>query len=365
MSRLGQFRRDTLQNWKSANPILADGEFALVAADPNAPHNYTYWVVGNGVSKFTELPMNSIESSGINISGITDDLNQSDSSTQVISQKGIRKGFASVNVYDASVANAIDYATLADAIAVVPDYYKNRGLILKFKNSTSNKEEIYRLEASTWSTNIADWKQLDNLEAIVELQDAVFPLTLNIHVFENIVEYNPSGNSITVTITGTHKGSSISLTNVKVTCGSNILNLGNGNNLSGNISLAAEGLNIIKATGTYERQTSSASTNVRSVRKSNMGINAATTIEALGTTDLGHSALLASASRITQCQATSKGYLWIVTPFKVSAVATDPNFTFVVAMNRLNTTEYNGTGGLNYYRSIDMIDISNLTYYVR
>lgn len=55
MARLGQFRRDTLANWQSQNPILADGEFILVAMDSANPRNYNKWACGNGTSTFTQL----------------------------------------------------------------------------------------------------------------------------------------------------------------------------------------------------------------------------------------------------------------------------------------------------------------------
>lgn len=86
MARLGQFRRDTLANWQSQNPILADGEFALVASDSENPHKYNYWVCGNGTSTFTQLPMAEM-ASGVGITGITSELGFSES--LAMSQKGI------------------------------------------------------------------------------------------------------------------------------------------------------------------------------------------------------------------------------------------------------------------------------------
>lgn len=55
MARLGQFRRDTEINWLSQNPILADGEFILVATDSANPRSYNKWKCGNGTSTFKEL----------------------------------------------------------------------------------------------------------------------------------------------------------------------------------------------------------------------------------------------------------------------------------------------------------------------
>ena len=56
MARLGQFRRDTEANWLAINPILADGEFVLVATDTANPKKYNKWKCGNGQSRFSALP---------------------------------------------------------------------------------------------------------------------------------------------------------------------------------------------------------------------------------------------------------------------------------------------------------------------
>ena len=55
MARLGQFRRDTYENWMAENPILADGEFFLVAMDSSKPREYTKYGCGDGTSTFNEL----------------------------------------------------------------------------------------------------------------------------------------------------------------------------------------------------------------------------------------------------------------------------------------------------------------------
>lgn len=51
-----QFRRDSKENWLKANPILLDRELILVATDPFNPFKYDNIKVGDGISKFSELP---------------------------------------------------------------------------------------------------------------------------------------------------------------------------------------------------------------------------------------------------------------------------------------------------------------------
>lgn len=64
MARLGQFRRDTYENWMAENPILADGEFFLVAMDSSKPREYTKYGCGDGTSTFNELKTYLFEGGG-------------------------------------------------------------------------------------------------------------------------------------------------------------------------------------------------------------------------------------------------------------------------------------------------------------
>lgn len=55
MARIGQFRRDTLLNWILANPVPDDGEFILIAPNPEFPNAYTQFKVGDGIHTFAQL----------------------------------------------------------------------------------------------------------------------------------------------------------------------------------------------------------------------------------------------------------------------------------------------------------------------
>lgn len=52
-----QLKRGTLENWLKADPILMDGELALVATDASKPTVYDSKKVGDGIHKFSELEM--------------------------------------------------------------------------------------------------------------------------------------------------------------------------------------------------------------------------------------------------------------------------------------------------------------------
>ena len=51
-----QLKRGTLENWLKADPILLDGEMALVATYASKPTVYDQYKVGGGSKKFSELP---------------------------------------------------------------------------------------------------------------------------------------------------------------------------------------------------------------------------------------------------------------------------------------------------------------------
>ena len=52
-----QLRRDTLTNWIKEDPILMDGEVALVAIDDAHPNTYEHKKIGDGIHKFSELTL--------------------------------------------------------------------------------------------------------------------------------------------------------------------------------------------------------------------------------------------------------------------------------------------------------------------
>ncbi len=52
-----QLRGDTLANWLKYDPVLMEREVAIIASNPDKPKVYDLKKVGDGTSKFSELPM--------------------------------------------------------------------------------------------------------------------------------------------------------------------------------------------------------------------------------------------------------------------------------------------------------------------
>lgn len=57
MASLVQLKGDTLARFEKINPVLRIKEPALIALDPANPTKYTHMVIGDGKSKFKDLPM--------------------------------------------------------------------------------------------------------------------------------------------------------------------------------------------------------------------------------------------------------------------------------------------------------------------
>jgi len=55
MARIGQFRRDTLENWELVNPVIEDGEFILISSPNTTTNKYDKVKIGDGVSTFSQL----------------------------------------------------------------------------------------------------------------------------------------------------------------------------------------------------------------------------------------------------------------------------------------------------------------------
>lgn len=56
MAILGQFRGDTEEAWLSEDPVIQDREFILIKkAETDA--NWTYIKIGDGIHKYSELPL--------------------------------------------------------------------------------------------------------------------------------------------------------------------------------------------------------------------------------------------------------------------------------------------------------------------
>ena len=151
MGDLVQFRRDTIDNWQSVNPILADGEFIIVRTSDNT--QTIGYKTGNGVNRFNDLEYNSNASYAEEFGeGHTVSLSQYYTS-QITTEYNV--SYFHFNAMDAS-----RYFTLAEAIQLVPEAIRKVGLKVTFLSSDSKNWETWQCINTTGFTNVNNWNQL-------------------------------------------------------------------------------------------------------------------------------------------------------------------------------------------------------------
>jgi hypothetical protein len=58
MAYILQHRRDTLENWKSVNPVLADAEIGYILdLDENGKQKSSLYKIGDGRTAWNDLPL--------------------------------------------------------------------------------------------------------------------------------------------------------------------------------------------------------------------------------------------------------------------------------------------------------------------
>lgn len=163
MALLGQFRRDTLENWSTINPMLADGEFIIVRDNTNT---YTIgYKTGNGYSRFNDLGYNS------NVTFLNE-LGDNE-------QAGISQKFTGQIINDYNISNlhtneiAADPAfgtnkfTLSQAIAVIPASVLKQGLVITFISSETNEWKRYQNVGTPFAT-LQNWEDLASIVNVIQ-----------------------------------------------------------------------------------------------------------------------------------------------------------------------------------------------------
>lgn len=213
MARLGQFRRDTMDNWKKENPIIADGEFILIASDSTNPHSYDYWACGDGTTEFINLKFKAVKD-GTGVQGITDEL--TDLSGLAISSKGVKKV---VEDLEKQITDAEDSGTqlvnklredmnaaderLEQLIDIEAD---NRNDAVSHLDQSIQKEAQARedgdatnkqyIDDLTEDMNAAD---RDLGDRITEVEKIAFPLSVFISLDKTLLEFTGETESVYVT----------------------------------------------------------------------------------------------------------------------------------------------------------------------
>lgn len=186
MAYLVQFRRDTIDNWQSVNPIIADGEFIIVRTSDNA-HTIGY-KTGNGKDRFNDLEYNSnasyVEEFG---EGHTVSLSQYYTS-QITTEYNV--SYFHFNEKDASRE-----FTLAEAIVLVPEAVRKVGLKITFLSSDSKNWETWQNTAIGF-TNVNNWQNTQEVSDVIQppanLESGDYLYNIFYHPTTGVKTYEPS-----------------------------------------------------------------------------------------------------------------------------------------------------------------------------
>lgn len=165
MARLGQFRGDTLENWKKENAIIPDREFILIASDASKPTTYDFWACGDGITHFEDLPMNG--NGGGSGGAMTVLQSLGDNTEFPMSQEAVTRYISEyiVSNYHTNPATGKNIFTALEAINLVPIYIRRLGLKCGFLTLVDPTQEITRLVMIQYigkSLSESDWTNLNN-----------------------------------------------------------------------------------------------------------------------------------------------------------------------------------------------------------
>lgn len=169
MARLGQFRGDTLENWEEKNDIIPDREFILIASDSSKPTTYDFWVCGDGITHFKDLPRNG---NGGGTGGIMTVLQSLGDNTELpMSQEAVTRYISEyiVSNYHINPATGKNIFTALEAINLVPIYIRRLGLKCGYLSLVDPTQEITKLVMIQYigkSLSESDWTNLNNWTSI-------------------------------------------------------------------------------------------------------------------------------------------------------------------------------------------------------
>lgn len=183
MARLGQFRGDTLENWKKENAIIPDREFILIASDASKPTTYDFWACGDGITHFEDLPMNG--NGGGSGGAMTVLQSLGDNTEFPMSQEAVTRYISEyiVSNYHTNPATGKNIFTALEAINLVPIYIRRLGLKCGFLTLVDPTQEITRLVMIQYigkSLSESDWTNLNNWSSL----DIQVESTLTVFIFK-------------------------------------------------------------------------------------------------------------------------------------------------------------------------------------
>ena len=182
------------------------------------------------------------------------------------------------------------------------------------------------------------------------------PLKATLYVSPTLVEYTGEPNNFTITCIA-KKGNTTVNPNSTTISYRGITDTINGAYVA---QVSEKGNTTFNVTCTYGEETANCSATIILTLPTYLGFSDAQNTNYLDLNVLSKR-IVSNIQMTESLQNTVKGnYLWIVSPYRVTAVATDQGFTYKVKMLAINNIN-----GLYYYRSSSALDVSHLTYYIK
>ena len=200
--------------------------------------------------------------------------------------------------------------------------------------------------------------QSENYLTYDDLYSYMNPLKVIASINPSLTEYIGSNISTTITFSAKKGNTVITPNSITLTYPDNHTETLNTNQITTQVN--RKGSSKFTITCNYNGETASAQVTTNQVDGTYIGFSSASEAQDVVLSNLNKK-ILSNISMTQNLQNQVEGnYLWIVSPYTLNMVATDPGFTFSVSMESAVTLN-----GLKYYRSSSQLDISNITYYIK
>ena len=264
--------------------------------------------------------------------------------------KFTNEGWVQGEIFDTEI-NLSEYAKLSD-IELLQTLLIS-GVNIKTINGQSLLGEGNLVIESGGGGEPVDLSDYVTKEYLYNIQN---PLKATLYVSPTLVEYTGEPKNFTITCVA-KKGNTTVNPNSTTISYRGITDTINGAYVA---QVSEKGNTTFNVTCTYGEETANCSATITLTLPTYLGFSTAEEAAYLDLNVL--SKKIVSKIQMTESlQNNVKGnYLWIVSPYRVTDVATDPGFTYKVKMLAINNIN-----GLYYYRSSSALDVSHLTYYIK
>ena len=264
--------------------------------------------------------------------------------------KFTNEGWVQGEVFDTDI-NLSEYAKLSD-IELLQTLLIS-GVNIKTINGQSLLGEGNLVIESGGGGEPVDLSDYVTKEYLYNIQN---PLKATLYVSPTLVEYTGEPKNFTITCVAKKGNTTVNPNSVTISY-RGITDTINGAYVA---QVSEKGNTTFNVTCTYGEETANCSATITLTLPTYLGFSTAQEAAYLDLNVLSKK-ILSKIQMTESLQNNVKGnYLWIVSPYRVTDVATDPGFTYKVKMLAINNINV-----LYYFRCSSDFDVSHLTYYIK